>query len=760
MGVNEAARLMEAERKGNLTASSIGELISIPATLFLATHVWIQIVTKGGIAAGLASVNPFGWAALAAIGAFNAVHIKNIYDNWGKSKAMDISPLNPTAKAQSQQAPDQAKYAVRRPGDGDDPQAAGGAATGGVPYPPAPDHGIVAPATAQGASSQGMNQISGLNPSRQVGEVMNRLVNQKIITPENLKKAEAVAQIAKKYGIDEKAAQLWAKAKNAGLAAAGIGAGAGAGAAAVSSGPTGQSSSSLQPIGDDVNMNTNMDDPDRDTKGSIIDDTSAQREAKTFEPLPPVQPTATPTPPVQSSTPVEQGRFEPARTDTKVRKYTVVFMDEKGRPFTVDGGALALGYRQSIIKDMKVPEKKIGGQTYFFVDGMWTRGVTRNRRTVSDEVYRNGVDSGGLPNKKGLWDINKIKNTRYRVTGDEYNQIKSAPDNAYEEEDKKAISDRLEAQRRDRAQRGQQGAPQPSAPQSGAQHTDTKSYQPIINQGGRSASINQPGAVDNVTERRYLKDQRRYATPDEQKAITEKEQKDSGDYIPPELQGLVKRLTTPQPQRIETGDETLGKRGQTGLLRPEFIEGGANFVGEVNQDVTLNIIQGLGWQGFNNYQWESNQQFDNPLYRQELAQTGARFSGLLFGEEELHEQEEASAEVMTHLDPNINAYRYVPDSIQYAARNCFMAVQPYEGQAAKSDSDQAGFKTSIESNYEFHDVFLPSGFNFPSTGPLERFTEADGTQYPDSARLGGFELSLHDAEDFQNVNNWIATTST
>ncbi len=61
------------------------------------------------------------------------------------------------------------------------------------------------------------------------------------------------------------------------------------------------------------------------------------------------------------------------------------------------------------------------------------------------------------------------------------------------------------------------------------------------------------------------------------------------------------------------------------LLRPFFKEGGADIVNTINKDQKLQDINRLMWQSFNNYQWESNQEVDNPLFALELAQEQLRF---------------------------------------------------------------------------------------------------------------------------------------
>lgn len=210
--------------------------------------------------------------------------------------------------------------------------------------------------------------------------------------------------------------------------------------------------------------------------------------------------------------------------------------------------------------------------------------------------------------------------------------------------------------------------------------------------------------------------------------------------------------------KLQVGEFGEQAKRNDGMLRPEFMEGGATFVDEVNRDVKLNMINEMVWQSFKNYQWECNEQGDNPFYQGLLGEKGVRFSGQLYGDEYLAGQAAGASVITRRTDKELSATR-VPPVNKRVGRSLFMAVQPYEGQAAKSDTYQTGIKTGAETNSEFHDVFLPDWFSVDSKNPLEKFTECDGTQFPDSARLHGLDMSLHDDDTLQNVNNWIATTT-
>lgn len=181
-------------------------------------------------------------------------------------------------------------------------------------------------------------------------------------------------------------------------------------------------------------------------------------------------------------------------------------------------------------------------------------------------------------------------------------------------------------------------------------------------------------------------------------------------------------------------------------------------VSEVNQDKRLNLINELVWGSFKNYNWEVNNQPDNPLGLGNIVEEGVRFSGDLFGENWLKWQKPLATELCSDLDKSLKVKK-VPMEIQSQAQNVWMAVQPYEGQAASTDSRQQMYKSPEETMDEFHDVYTPDWFSVSSSSPLEQFTEADGTQLPDSARLGLQPWSSYDWQKAGIINQWIFQTA-
>lgn len=788
----ELIQRMDAQRSGSLIGDMASLALTTGSTILKALEVFavMQVALKVGVPL-MGAITPFGWGALAFAAGSSLLQFKSVLDNWGKSKPPVFGPRSsaPTGT----RIPETNKYPTAS--SGDRPQAAGGEATPDIPRPPDPDRGIVAPFTEGDmvrtapigvAPPQSYRQRLGtealLNDLRRYRHIADGILGAGATE-------EMARRIAKNYDLNPQTVFEWMKKQTVSKISQGLGFGE-----EKARGGSAPSSAALPPIDDrdDIEMNTQADDAGESSLTSM----EAQRRQPAIAQQP-AQPAIaqqgvsggvagnkpgqaqTPAPPPRegkirvddSSVGPSQGSISGGMIPQGVpRRSSVVFVDEKGRPYTVKPGsgtrdidfsseygtpsssASHLGAGNTKIEYMDLKSIKVDKDTYFVMpDGMLAQGVKREPKDVAIATKQAGI----VAERDGSYNIDKLDRakTRIRLNPDEKKELTIGYDNVKNQQQavkqggqvapvavkQGGIKSGIRGQAGDgKDQKDQKGQPQQQA---GGPNAPDDTQPPLAAPMG--------GEVKKSFRAEYPSKQER----------EEKATKDQEDYIPPELRGIVKRLTTPQPQPTETGDQTLGRKGQTGLLRPEFIEGGANFVGEVNKDVTLNLIQELGWQGFNNYQWESNEQGDNPLYIQELTQTGERFSGILFGDEYLPEQEEEASYAIRHIDPKINAFRDVPEAIQQQGRNIFMSVTPYEGQAAISDSNQTQFKPSFLTNAEFHNAFVPDGMHFPSSGPLEKFTEADGTQYPDSHRLLGYEFATHDSEPLSNVNNWIATTT-
>lgn len=187
------------------------------------------------------------------------------------------------------------------------------------------------------------------------------------------------------------------------------------------------------------------------------------------------------------------------------------------------------------------------------------------------------------------------------------------------------------------------------------------------------------------------------------------------------------------------------------MLRPEFYEGGSDFVTEVNRDVKMQTIDELMWQSFKNYQWESNQTSDNPLWGLQLAEEGARFTGPLLGEEDLPLQEESAAQETVFANKELRPfYNIIPGSL-----DTFMSVIPLDGEVNVDDSLESRIQ---QSERDFRNVDFPDWLSIPDNTPFERFTAADGTQLPDKELTNPGTISSYWWESSEGENQFIFNT--
>lgn len=390
-----------------------------------------------------------------------------------------------------------------------------------------------------------------------------------------------------------------------------------------------------------------------------------------------------------------------------------------------------------------VPKPGPNGWTLIKIGGTLT--------VIATSVYLRAPTLAWLwQNRAQIWDATKnaftyLKNSsayeQAQLTDDEIQAIQDGLESVNDQEAK--------ALQQEQATAAPTAAPTTQAPTSQKTTTQTPTTQtPTTTQPPTTQPATQKPTTQTPTTQKPATTQPPAAT---QKPTTTQPSTAAPTQAPTTVPGLENLVNL---RSIADGSQSQG------LLRPEFYQGGADFVSEVNNDVKLNEVNEMVWQSFKNYNWESNQQDDNPLFWGLQQEHGTRFSGMLFGEEFLRSQKSSSSYTTKHLDPLVNASKYVPPQIQTQARNIFQAVVPYEGQAQMSDSLLTQYKSPAQTDGEFHDVFLPDWFSIPTSSPLEKFTPSDGTQYPDSARLYGLEMSINDADTLKNVNGWIYNTVT
>lgn len=196
---------------------------------------------------------------------------------------------------------------------------------------------------------------------------------------------------------------------------------------------------------------------------------------------------------------------------------------------------------------------------------------------------------------------------------------------------------------------------------------------------------------------------------------------------------------------------------ETGLLRPEMFEGGSVFVSEVNKDVVSNEIDSLMWGAFNNYDWEANTQNNNPLYIKNMTEYNLRMSAPFLGDDDLPAQMEEAAFIQEHADAALIPFQ-TTQSIQDKSTESFFPVVPNEGQAAESDVNQQMIKSESDVDKQFHPVFFPDWYSLGDDSIWRQMTASDGTQLPDSERLGN-EVDSYWWQDNQFSNQFIFETT-
>jgi hypothetical protein len=136
------------------------------------------------------------------------------------------------------------------------------------------------------------------------------------------------------------------------------------------------------------------------------------------------------------------------------------------------------------------------------------------------------------------------------------------------------------------------------------------------------------------------------------------------------------------------------------------------------------------WGEFNNYEWEPNQETDNPLFVKNLVEYNLRMTGPFIADDELPEQEKTAHDILQNPDVDLRVYHTNP-TLQADATEAFMPVVPYVGRAANTDNNQSMVKPSSEVERQFHDVFLPDWYTLGEDSAFKHFTASDGTQLTD-----------------------------
>jgi hypothetical protein len=196
---------------------------------------------------------------------------------------------------------------------------------------------------------------------------------------------------------------------------------------------------------------------------------------------------------------------------------------------------------------------------------------------------------------------------------------------------------------------------------------------------------------------------------------------------------------------------------ETGLLRAETLNVGADFVTAMNKDTAVETIDDLMWTQLKNYNWEANDQPDNPLMWKNAADESKRMQRPFLEEELDPIREETAVDILESADTQLAVYHTNP-ILQGRATEEFMPVVPYEGQAASSDSHQTMIKDETDVELQFHDVFLPDWYSLGERSAFKVMTASAGTQLTDPERLTG-TLDCYNWNAHQYQNQFIFETS-
>lgn len=181
------------------------------------------------------------------------------------------------------------------------------------------------------------------------------------------------------------------------------------------------------------------------------------------------------------------------------------------------------------------------------------------------------------------------------------------------------------------------------------------------------------------------------------------------------------------------------------MLRPSFIEGGANKVLEINNDPSLELIDRLEWQAFNNYTWEANEESDNILRGMNLVDDWRRFKGMN-DEEELLPQMALDA-IGESYNTKMEAFS-IPESMNADTHEEMWNTVPppynIEG------------PTSVEN--VFHDVYIPDWYSLPADNPWKKMSQINGTQLPDSQLKNAARVMGNDWTSGKWENDYLGWT--
>lgn len=203
------------------------------------------------------------------------------------------------------------------------------------------------------------------------------------------------------------------------------------------------------------------------------------------------------------------------------------------------------------------------------------------------------------------------------------------------------------------------------------------------------------------------------------------------------------------------GPQSVGKENDSNgidnyyvpQLRLSFREGDADIVTRINENPQAISADRKMWQEFRGYHYEANQEPDNPLHSGVILDEARRFYEPLDKDDILLGQAEAA--IQESYDCQMTAFTYPEEFKVYGDP----FVLDTRGGGPLEPLDE-------ESTYaQFHDVYWGQEGILPKSSPWNQFTQADGSQLPDSAIHGNTVFSGNDLPLLSVENAFIFTTS-
>jgi hypothetical protein len=221
--------------------------------------------------------------------------------------------------------------------------------------------------------------------------------------------------------------------------------------------------------------------------------------------------------------------------------------------------------------------------------------------------------------------------------------------------------------------------------------------------------------------------------------------------------GVVNGMTIDTDQENGQGVGPLGSRVENErykqadaylpTLRLFFQEGDANIVTRINENPYAKMLDRKEWNELSDYDWEANNERNNPLYTYNLIDEARRFSGKLAGEELMP----AMASEATQESYNKYPKEMFMETKEVTQDSDSIVLDVRGGAPLRplsADETEAGFR----------DVYMKAWIDIPETSGWKKFTQVQGSQMSDSQIRDPNHLHVNDAYAEADENMFIYTT--